>query len=135
MPRRFDAVVSCFAIHHVEYENRIRLYEHVRHVLSGGGLFINGDRFIGEAPVVNKWEFDNWIAWMSKQIKNELRIDKTFDEVKKTQIESGKKLGDKPGTIWDTQKDLKQAGFQYVDFVWKSHNLGIIVATKRDEVP
>ena len=126
----FDQVVSCFAIHHVEYENRVGLYADIRRVLSEDGLFVNGDRFIGESPVVSKWEFDNWIAWMTKQIKNELGIDEIFDHAKRTQMERDEKMGDKPGTLWDMQEDLRQADFQYVDCMWKSHNLGVIVATK-----
>lgn len=127
---KFDAVVSCDALHHVEYENRVGLYTQIRQVLDEGGLFVNGDRFAGESPVISGWEFDNWISWMTKQI-NELGKDKAFDEVKKTQMELDEKLGDKPGTLWDTQRDLKQAGFQYVDCVWKSYNMAIVVATNR----
>ena len=127
---KFDAIVSCHALHHVEHENKVGLYTQIRQLLDEGGLFINGDRFTGESPVITGWEFDNWITWMTKQIKNELGIDRTFIEVKKTQMESDERLGDKPATVWDTQRDLRQAGFQYVDCVWKSHNVGIIVATK-----
>ena len=125
---KFDAVVSCHALHHVEYENKVGLYTKIRQVLNEGGLFINGDRFTGESPNISSWEFDNWITWMTKQINNKLDRDKSFDEVKKTQMESDKKLGDKPGTLWEMQKDLKQAGFQYIDCVWKNYNLGVIVA-------
>ena len=127
---KFNAVVSCHALHHVEYENKVGLYTQIRQVLDEGGLFINGDRFTGESPVVSKWEFDSWITWMTKQI-NELGKDKAFDEVKKTQMELDEKLGDKPQTLWDTQRDLKQAGFQYIDWVWKNYNMAIVVATNR----
>ena len=127
----FDAVVSCHALHHVEYENKVGLYTQIRQVLDEGGLFINGDRFTGESPVISGWEFDNWITWMTEQIKNELGIDRTFDQVKARQIYYDRKLGDKPGTLWDTERDLRQAGFKYVDCVWKSHNMGIVVAANR----
>jgi tRNA (cmo5U34)-methyltransferase len=128
---KFDAVVSCHALHHVEYENRVGLYTRIRQVLDEGGLFICGDRFTGESPIISRWEFDNWIIWMTEQIRIKLGIDKSINEVKKTQVEADEKLGDKPGTLWDTQRDLKQAGFQYVDCVWKSYNMGVVVATNR----
>ncbi|MFC1900806.1 class I SAM-dependent methyltransferase [Chloroflexota bacterium] len=127
----FDAVVSCHSLHHIEHENKIRLYTQIRQVLDEGGLFINGDRFTGESPVISGWEFDNWITWMTEQIKSELEIDRTFDQVKARQIYFDRRLGDKPGTLRDTQRDLKQAGFQYIDCVWKSHNMGIVVAIDR----
>lgn len=129
---QFDAVVSCFALHHIEFENRIKLYKNIRQVLEGGGLFVNGDRFVGESPAINQWEFDFWIAWMTERIKTVLGIDKTFEEVKRTQLESDKRLGDKPGTIWVMREDLKSAGFKYVDCVWMQYNLGlaVVVASK-----
>jgi tRNA (cmo5U34)-methyltransferase len=130
-PSKFDAVVSCYALHHVEHENKVGLYTQIRRVLDEGGLFINGDRFTGESPVISGWEFDNWITWMSKQIKNKLGIDRTFDQVKTRQKYFDWRLGDKPGTLWDTERDLRQAGFQYVDCVWKSHNMGIVIASNR----
>jgi len=128
---KFDAVVSCHALHHVEHENKVELYTQIRQVLNEGGLFINGDRFTGESPVVSRWEFDNWIIWMIEEVRNKLGKDKVIDEVKKEQMAWDEKLGDIPGTIWDTQRDLKQAGFQYVDCVWKSYNMAIVVAADK----
>jgi tRNA (cmo5U34)-methyltransferase len=128
---KFGAVVSCNALHHVEYENKVGLYTQIRQVMDEGGLFINGDRFIGESPVISGWEFDNWITWMIGQIKNGLGIDRTFEQVKARQMYFDRKLGDKPGTLWETERDLRQAGFQYVDCVWKSHNMGIVIAANR----
>ncbi len=124
----FDAVVSCHALHHVEHENKVKLYTQIKQVLTENGLFINGDRFKGESPAINNWEFDNWIEWMIDEIRNTLGNEKTFADVKEAQIDWDEKLGDKPGTLWDTQRDLKQAGFRYTDCVWKSHNMAIIVA-------
>ena len=132
--RKFDAVVSCHALHHIEHENRVGLYTQLRQVLDDDSLFINGDRFTGESPVISGWEFDNWITWMTEQIKNKLGImgiNRTFDQVKMRQIYLDRRLGDRPGTVWDTERDLRLAGFQYIDCVWKSHNMGIVVAADK----
>jgi tRNA (cmo5U34)-methyltransferase len=131
MSGKFDAVVSCYSLHHVEHENKVGLYTQIRRVLNESGLFIDGDRFTGESPVISGWEFDNWIIWMTKQIKNKLGTDRTFDQVKARQIYFDRRLGDKPGTLWETERDLRQAGFQCVDCVWKTYNMGIIVAANK----
>jgi len=125
----FDQVVSCFAIHHVEYENRVGLYTQIRGVLSEDGFFINGDRFVGESPVVSSWEYDSWVAWKAERIRNEWGINMTFDEEKRTQRERDEKRGDKPGTIWGMRQDMIQAGFQYVDCLLKNELVAVMVAT------
>lgn len=56
---KFSAVISCHSLHHIERENKVGLYTQIRQVLNEGGLFINGDRFTGESPVISGWEFNN----------------------------------------------------------------------------
>lgn len=128
--RGFDSVVSCFCLHHIEFSNRVPLYGEIREILKKDGLFINGDLFKGDSPFIDQWEFDNWIAWIVQQSKDKLGANKTFEEVKKTQLETFKRMGDKPGTIWEMQEDLKRAGFRYIDCLWKYQNLAIIAASK-----
>ena len=130
MPRKFGAVVSCFAIHHIEFNNRMGLYTGIKEVLCDEGLFVNGDRFQEESPAVSRWVFDGWIEWMVGQIRERMGKDRAFDEVRRTQVESDVRLGDKPGTLWEMREELRRAGFQHVDCLWKQYNLAVVVATK-----
>jgi len=127
---KFDAVVSCFALHHVEFENRVKLYSEIHAVLKEGGLFINGDLFKEDSPIIDEWELNNIIASLLLVLKEKHGEECTFDELKQKRIEHGKKMGDKPGTVWDMFRDMKAAGFGYVDCVWKFRNLAIMAASK-----
>lgn len=129
--KKFDAVTSCFALHHIEYENRTELYTQIRQVLSDDGLFINGDIFIGESPSISEWELNNLITWIVDQAKNKLGIDRTFEQVKQRHLELAEKQGDKPGTLRDMQEGLRQAGFQYVDCVWMENRHAIVTGSNR----
>ena len=127
---RFDCVVSCFAIHHVEPDNRVKLYSSIHEALPPGGLFITGDRFVEESAHLSEYLFDQWISVMVTRIRDELGVDKTFTEVRDSQLRNEKEMGDKPGTVWETSRDLRLAGFKTVDCVWKHMNLAIITAVK-----
>lgn len=128
--KEFDVVVSCFALHHIELTYRVKLYSEIKKALKQDGLFINGDRFKEDSPIIDEWIFNNWISYMVQQIRKKLGKEKTLDEVRRTQNVSDRKLGDKPGTIWDMRRDLKKAGFRYVDCLWKYQTLAIIAAAK-----
>jgi tRNA (cmo5U34)-methyltransferase len=127
---KFDVVVSCFALHHLEYENRVQLYKAIYQVLNQGAFFVNGDMFRGDSSQMNDWEFDNWIRWMVVKLKEHLGEEHTFDEIKQRQLASFQKMGDKPGTLWDMYHDLQSAGFVKVDCMMKVQNLAIMAATK-----
>jgi len=128
--REFDAVVSCFALHHIAFENRVGLYRSIREILKTDGLFINGDLFKCESRVIDQWEFDTRIESIIGQMRDNMGIEKSFDEFKKTRLEHEEKMGDKPGTIWDMRNDMQQAGFHYVDCLWKCRSCAILVAVK-----
>jgi tRNA (cmo5U34)-methyltransferase len=128
--REFDAVVSCFALHHVEFENRIKLNSDIHAVLKERGLFINGDLFKEDSPIIDQWEFNNNISAMLVMLKEKLGQEWTFDELKLNRLENARKMGDKPGTLWDMFHDMKATGFGYIDCLWKSGNLAIMAATK-----
>jgi tRNA (cmo5U34)-methyltransferase len=125
---RFDAVVSCFALHHIELENRVMLYRQIRGVLRPDGLFINGDRFLGESPAIGAWEFDKWVVWMTARAKERFGITKTSAEIRQRQLEMDVKLGDKPGSIWAMRDDLEKAGFAHIDCLYKNQITAVIVA-------
>lgn len=127
--KSFDAVVSCFALHHIEFENRIKLYSDIKMVLKDHGMFINGDLFRGDSPAIHEWEFDNYIEWVRQQFSEKLGNEISFSELKARQLDNYKMMGDKPGTIWDMYKDLKLAGFHFVDCLCKYQNLAVIAAT------
>ncbi len=126
---RFDSVASCFALHHVEFENRARLYGDVRASLRDNGLFINGDLFKGDAPAIDQWERDSGLRFTLRQLKEKRGEEHSFAEMKRHQLDNARRMGDKPGTIWEMYSDLRTSGFRYVDVLWKYYNLAILAAS------
>jgi len=130
-PGQFDAVVSCFATHHVQPDNRPKLYRDVRRVLHPDGVFVNGDRFVGEAPAIDRWEHESWVTWTAKRTRDKLGNRFTVEQVRNTQAETDQRLGDRPGTIWEMSGDLRNAGFRYVDCLLKTRIIAVLAASGR----
>lgn len=128
--REFDSVVSCLALHHIGFEKRVGLYRGIRELLKPGGLFVNGDQFKCESPGIDRWEFDSWIKGIVDRMRDKQGIQRSFDEVKNTQLEICRRMEDKPGTVWDMHNDMREAGFSSVDCIWKYQNFAILVAVK-----
>lgn len=126
----FDAVVSGFAFHHIEFARRLSLYTQIHHVLKTGGVFINADCFVEESPEMNAWMFNYWANWMSAQAREKLGVSRTLDQIKAGQLEKDRNFGDKPGSLWAMEKDLRKAGFTCVDCLYKNQVIAVVAAVK-----
>jgi len=130
MREKIDTVVSCSVIHYLEPENRQRLYADILRLLPQGAAFLNGDLFCCDSPLVDRWEFDRRIRWMLPRMEKGLGRKISFEELKKERLDYRRRMGEKPGTIWQMHDDLKKAGFRHVDCLWKSQCFGIMAAIK-----
>jgi len=127
---KYDAVTSSFVLHHVDYDKRVGLYRQINRILKDDGLFINGDRFKEESLDADAWVFEDWVRWMLPHVKEHFDHEVSFDALRQRQLDSEEKLGDMQGTLWDMERDLRQAGFSYVDCLYKNMIVAVIAAQK-----
>lgn len=62
----FDIIVSALSIHHLEHDDKIKLFERIYDKLPSGGLFVNYDQFCAGQSDLNNW-FD---AYWENQLMN-----------------------------------------------------------------
>jgi tRNA (cmo5U34)-methyltransferase len=127
----FDAIVSCYAIHHVQPENHPRLFRQIRGALRPGGVLLWGDRFQGESPVIASWEMDRWAAWMAERAKDKFGLGRSPAEVLQRQREFDDELGGPYGSIWAARDVLRRAGFTHVDCLYRTYLTAVVVALDR----
>lgn len=104
---RFDAVVSSFAIHHVEHERKRSLYQEVCEMLEPGGVFANFEHVASPSPRLHA----AFYAAIGVPIEEEDPSNRLLDV--HTQLE------------W-----LREIGFQDVDCYWKWLEMALLVGVK-----
>lgn len=103
----FDAVVSSFAIHHLEHERKRSLYSEAFGLLQPGGVFANFEHVASPT-----WRLhEAFFAAIDEPIENEDPSDRLLDV--------------------ETQLDwLRELGFDDVDCYWKWLEMALLIGIK-----
>ncbi len=104
---KFDAVISCFAIHHLVHERKRALYSEIHELLNAGGVFCNLEHVASPTPRLHE-EFLRGIGFTVE-----------------TEDPSNKLLSLETQLRW-----LREIGFVDVDCHWKWRELALLAGRR-----
>jgi tRNA (cmo5U34)-methyltransferase len=110
----FDFILSSFAIHHLEMEEKKALYGYIYHHLSTNGFFLNLDVVLAPYQDLEEWYLSMWREWIHANVDSSKQPDL---------LPIPQQYKDNPDNFPDTlsaQLEALQAiGFKNVDCFYK----------------
>ena len=116
----FDVIASALSIHHLEHEEKMRLFAQIYDKLPSGGLFINYDQFCAGQPEMNDWFNSYW----ENHIENSGLTDTDINLWKER-----RKL-DKECSVEEEIDMIRKCNFKTVKCVYSCQKFAVIVAIK-----
>lgn len=117
---KFDCVISALSIHHLEHEDKRKLFSRVYNRLPENGIFVNYDQFCGGTAKMNAWFDSYWIGGLESGDLAPKDIE---------QWKERRKL-DREISVETEVRMLGQCGFSEVKCVYSYQKFSVIVAIK-----
>jgi tRNA (cmo5U34)-methyltransferase len=128
---KFDVVVSRFAIHHIEDEEKKLLFARVLGLLDWGGVFVNIEHVRSRTPTGERL-FEQWYARHLEKMDRAQGRERSYEELLAAFQNRLGKQANRLATVDEQILWMDETGFKHVDCIWKSFELAMIVGFQRE---
>lgn len=112
---KFDACISSLAIHHLEDEMKLKLFQRIRESLNAGGCFWNADPILAESAAMKDIYQRREEDWALSQGETLAQVRANVG----TSVSYGYSNPDRLATLWAHLEMLTKSGFETVAVPWK----------------
>lgn len=125
LPGTYDLVCSALSIHHLDHEDKKRLFFRIFHVLNPGGIFVNADQADAQSGWLRRMNTEYWDAFVARSPGSRKELAAAM--VRRDTL-------DKNAPLLDQIAWLTDAGFSGVDIVYKNRVFCVFVGKKEEEM-
>jgi len=115
-----DLICSALSIHHLENDDKGKLYKSIYSKLNTNGCFVNLDQFIVKSKTLNNM-YDMW--WRDYIISSGITHEEDISWRERRKL-------DRDNTVGETMELLRNAGFDNVECVYNFMKFGVVIAAK-----
>jgi tRNA (cmo5U34)-methyltransferase len=114
-------------LHNFTQDARKELHSEIFRVLKTGGVFVNGDKYAEEDPLLHKESYETVLGMMRGTFKKEGKYElcKEWDEHMEEDERPERKMFE-----LSSISQLRELGFREVENVWRYLTDAVIIATK-----
>ena len=120
LPRNMDAVVSSLSIHHLENEDKRRVFRKIYEALAPGGVFVNAEQVAGPTTDLEARYKSLWLQQVRKAGASQEQIDGALYRMRE----------DRCASVEDQVDWLREAGFADADCWYKENRFAVIAGTR-----
>ena len=117
----YDLVISSLSIHHLNDDEKQKLFKEIFLKLNPNGVFINVDQIKAPSKHLQTLYWSTWLKKVRQTGASEAQIQESI--LRRTEF-------DKDSTLADQLSWLKNAGFEEVDCFYHHYFLGVFFAQK-----
>jgi tRNA (cmo5U34)-methyltransferase len=116
-----DLIVSSMSIHHLNDDEKQKLFRKIFLNLKPGGAFINVDQIKGPSDYFQELYWSTWLKKVRQAGANEQQIQESIQR---------RKEFDRDATMEDQLNWMRSAGFREVDCLYHHYFVGVFFAQK-----
>lgn len=116
----FDIIVSALSIHHLENEDKIKLFAQIYDKLPKGGLFVNYDQFCAGQPAMDNWFNTYW----------ENQLANSGLTVQDIELWKERRKLDKECSVEEETEMIRNCDFTSVNCIYSYQKFSVIAAVK-----
>jgi|TARA_B100000315_G_scaffold64856_1_gene58862 SAM-dependent methyltransferase len=130
MPDDFDLVISSYALHHLNAQEKRAILTSVVQSIKPGGWFLNADIVVAEAPAVERRIQELRVAGVTARAPAD---DERFGRLDVTRqflddLETAEQ--DQPQTVDEELRILRESGIANAEVFWKEYRETVIGGSK-----